>query len=238
MCCFMVSALSTSPSVKFSTYSSTFADVKPRISTVLSNAMGGSKKDTAVGLVVVKTVAPESAFPHNIFLYREWRGIESSTLLLIETSSTLILAFPEYSSNPSNITSTLSGFSIMLCQTSSDRGLQYSDASRSLRRLSFVFELLNFLNLMRKASLKCISDLCASLNRLLDAQLRRIFLQNIVFPIPGRPTTRIFRFLASKISPGSVGDDFSLVLRYSFSCSSLSPLNWYRALFSWIIKSV
>ena len=66
----MVSALLASPFVKLSKSSSTFADVKPRISTVLSNAMGGWKNDTAVGLTVVRTVAPGRIFPDNIFLYR------------------------------------------------------------------------------------------------------------------------------------------------------------------------
>ena len=63
MYCFMVSALLPSPFVKLSKSFSTFADVKSRISTILSNAMGGSKNDTAVGLIVVKTVAPGRIFP-------------------------------------------------------------------------------------------------------------------------------------------------------------------------------
>ena len=69
MCSFIVFALSPSL-VNFSTYSSTCCGVNPTISTVLSKERL-PKHDTAVGLVVVNTVAPGRIFPDNISLSKE-----------------------------------------------------------------------------------------------------------------------------------------------------------------------
>ena len=241
MCCFMAFAFWSSPLVNFCTYSSTCSVVNPRSSTVLSK-LNLLINEAAFGLVVVKTVAPPRMSPDAIFLKRKWIGMLS--LSLYRWLSSLILVLPEYSSNPSKITSTLFGFRRMYFQTSSVRSsLEYSEWLRSSRRLSFSSCLeLNLLSLMRKATLKSTSDFCASLHKLSDAQSRRIFVLNIVFPIPGRPKTSIFCFSAPKISPGGGGCEFSLgcLLGYTSSRSSLSPAikSCTFTLPSWIKKSM
>ena len=185
-----------------------------------------------MGLVVVNTVAPARIFPDKIFLSREWRGILSSSQFLYKVSSLSISVLPEYSSNPSKITRTLFGFWRMYFQTSSgssDRGVEYSEYSSSSRRLSSWSAMrFNILSLTRKATWKSNCAFCPPLNKLSHAQSRRIFVQNKVLPVPGWPTTRMFCFSASKTSAGLFGFRFALALRYFFSCSSLSPVNWSK----------
>ena len=214
MCSFIVSALSLS-FVNFSTKTSTCSGVNPSISTVLRKQRL-PKHDRALSLVVVNTLAPARIFPDNIFLSREWRGILSSCQFLYEVSSSSISVLPEHSSNPSKITRTLFGFWRMYFQTSSgsaDRGVEYSEYSRSSRRLSsWSATWVNILSLTRKATWKSNCGFSPWLNKLSQAQSRRIFVQNIVFPVPGWPTTRMFRLLASKISAGRFGRNITLAL--------------------------
>ena len=80
MCCQIVLPVpSCSSAVNLLTQSSTCSDVNPRISTVLSKSRCLTN-DTAVGLVVVKTVAPPKSLPEAI-LYNAGTDIFAVTSL-------------------------------------------------------------------------------------------------------------------------------------------------------------
>ena len=104
---------------------------------------------------------------------------------LYPESSWQMSSLAENSSTPSKINRTLDGFWIMYFHTSSFRFFTVSEPVKSSRRLRFFTEL-NRLNFIRKATSK-FPSLSVS-----NAATRSSFVERIVLPMPGQPTTRIF----------------------------------------------
>ena len=181
-------------------------------------------------------MAPPKSLPEAILLNNAGTDIFAVTSLgWSESLHSAIFILNLNSSTPSKIKSTLVGFSRTYFQTASFKSREYSEKASSSRRVSGFSIEFNLLNLRRKTASKFNWEFSVSVS---DAQSRRSLMQNKLFPIPGRPTTRTFLWWASIISRGWINGEFSLGLGYTFNCSCLSSEKSYSALPSWIIRLV
>ena len=164
-------------------------------------------------------MAPHKSLPEAILLNNAGTDIFAVTSLGWSESAIFFLSLN--SSTPSKIKSTLVGFSRTYFQTASSfRSGEYSEKASSSRRVSgFSIEFV-LLNLRRKMASKFNWEFSVSVS---DAQSRRSLMQNKLFPIPGRPTTRTFLWWASIIFRAWIDGEFLLGLGYAFNCSRLSP---------------